>query len=184
MLTGSPTGLVERALTFARTAHDAVSQRRKYTGEPYIVHPIAVAATVARVRHTDVMLAAALLHDTVEDTRVTLDDIEREFGAEVRDLVYWLTDISTLADGNRATRKALDRTHIGRAPTSAKTIKLADLLDNTVSIVAHDSVFAPIYLREKEALLEVLQDGDSLLWHQAKELVAISWATLDQHDKG
>lgn len=176
-------GLIDRALMFARAAHEAKDQRRKYTGEPYIVHPMAVATIVASVPHTDDMVAAALLHDTVEDTHVTLEDIESEFGEEVAELVFWLTDISKPTDGNRSVRKALDRAHIGQAAMAAKTIKLADLIDNTKSIVSNDPAFARVYLREKAALLEVLRDGDPLLWHQAKELVEISWATLDQHDK-
>ena len=63
--------LVRRAFAFAKAAHEAVGQMRKYTGEPYIVHPVEVADIVQTVAHTEVMLAAALLHDTVEDTGVT-----------------------------------------------------------------------------------------------------------------
>lgn len=159
--------LEERALDFAATAHASIDQRRKYTGEPYIVHPVAVAALVRSVPHTPQMIAAAYLHDVVEDTPVTIEDIEREFGAEVADLVGWLTDISKPEDGNRRVRKKIDLDHTAMAPPTAKTIKIADLIDNTLTIRARDPSFWKVYRREKLALLEVLRDGDSNLWHQA-----------------
>lgn len=159
--------IVERAFIFAVNAHEAIKQRRKYTGEPYFMHPVAVASIVSKVPHTEGMLAAAMLHDTVEDAGVILIDIERKFGAEVAELVGWLTDISRPEDGNRAARKAIDREHTARAPAQAKTIKLADLIDNTASIVRHDPAFARVYLKEKAALLEVLKEGDAALWAKA-----------------
>lgn len=160
--------LMDRARSFAEHFH--AGQVRKYTGEPYIYHPIAVAQIVATVTHTDEMLAAALLHDVVEDTDATLDDVEREFGAEVAALVEMVTDVSRPEDGNRAARKAIDRDHIAQASPEGKTIKLADLIHNTQSIVAHDPEFARVYLAEKRALLEVLGEGDPLLFARASEL--------------
>lgn len=171
--------LVERAFIYADAAHRCVGQVRKYTGEPYILHPLAVATLVSSVRHTGVMLAAALLHDVVEDTPRTLEDIGREFGDEVQELVFWLTDVSCPSDGNRAARKALDRARIARAPEAAKTIKLADLIDNSRSILAHDRHFARVYLPEKAALLEVLTQGDAALLAQARALVEEALRTLN-----
>lgn len=159
--------MYEKALVFATTAHAAVGQQRKYTGEPYIVHPIAVAEIVKSVPHTPEMIAAALLHDVVEDTLVTIEEIEAQFGAKVAELVGWLTDVSKPEDGNRAKRKAMDRDHIAKAPPEAKTIKLADLIDNTASIKARDPDFWRVYKREKAALLNVLQEGDKSLLERA-----------------
>ncbi|MVA99819.1 HD domain-containing protein [Nitratireductor sp. CAU 1489] len=159
--------MYEKALVFATTAHAAVGQQRKYTGEPYIVHPIAVAEIVKSVPHTPEMIAAALLHDVVEDTLVTIEEIEAQFGAKVAELVGWLTDVSKPEDGNRAKRKAMDRDHIAKAPPEAKTIKLADLIDNTASIKARDPDFWRVYRREKAALLNVLQEGDKSLLERA-----------------
>lgn len=171
-------GLVDQAYRFAKDCHEAVGQTRKYTGEPYIVHPVEVATIVMGVAHNDTMLAAALLHDTVEDTRATAEDILATFGPEVADLVGWLTDISQPGDGNRAMRKAIDRNHIAEAPAAAKTIKLADLISNTQSIVANDQDFALVYLQEKAALLEVLREGDRYLWQRAKQLLDEGLAQL------
>lgn len=159
--------LERRALAFAKAAHGSIDQRRKYTGEPYIVHPIAVAEIVRSVAHKDEMVVAALLHDTVEDTDVTIYDIDREFGGEVADLVYWLTDVSKPSDGNRARRKQMDLEHIAKAPAAAKTIKLADMIDNTLSIREHDPDFWRVYRHEKLRMLKVLKDGDQTLWVRA-----------------
>lgn len=173
--------LPNRADRFAETAHAAVGQLRKYTGEPYIGHPRAVASLVLTVTDDDVVLAAALLHDTVEDTEATLADIEREFGAEVASLVENLTDVSQPEDGNRRVRKEIDRQHTAKADVRAKTIKLADLIDNTRSIVAHDHDFARVYLSEKARLLEVLSDGHPDLYRLAAEALLQAQKTLAVH---
>ncbi len=163
--------MVERARVFATAAHAAVGQVRKYTFEPYIVHPAEVASIVATVAHTEEMLAAAWLHDTVEDTGVTIEVIRAEFGAEVAELVGWLTDVSRPEHGNRAHRKALDRAHSAMAPAEAQTVKLADLIANTRSIMAHDEAFARTYLEEKRLLLEVMTKGDPTLMAEARKYI-------------
>lgn len=164
--------IVEKAKVFATAAHAAVGQLRKYTNEPYIVHPAEVVRIVSTVDHTPEMLAAAWLHDTVEDTGVTIELIRHEFGSEVSVLVGWLTDVSRPEHGNRARRKALDRAHTAAAPSEAQTIKLADLISNTKSIVAHDEAFAKTYLAEKRLLLEVMGRGDATLMKKAAEQIA------------
>ena len=162
---------VEKARVFATAAHAAVGQVRKYTFEPYIVHPAEVVSIVATVPHTNEMLAAAWLHDTVEDTGVSIVDIQVEFGNEVASLVGWLTDVSKPEDGNRDVRKAIDREHIAMAYADAQTVKLADLIANSRSILAHDPAFAKVYLEEKRMLLEVLTRGDATLMAQARRIV-------------
>ena len=162
--------MLDDVLKFATAAHG--DQKRKYTGEPYIVHPIAVAEIVETVPHTEAMIAAALLHDVVEDTHVTLDQIEDRFGSEVAELVGWLTDISKVEDGNRRTRKALDRAHSAAAPAEAQTIKLADLIHNTASIEKHDPGFYRVYRQEKIELLKVLTKGDKSLMVRAQQQVS------------
>lgn len=162
--------LVEHARMFAHGAHFAVGQLRKYTNEPYIVHPFEVASIVATVPGaTEEMIAAAWLHDVVEDTGVTLDQIHLVFGADVAKLVFWLTDASKPEDGNRAARKAIDRAHIAAAPAEAQTVKLADLISNTKSIMAHDPEFAKVYLEEKRLLLEVMTKGHPALMAEARK---------------
>ena len=160
--------LEPRARTFATAAHAAVGQLRKYTHEPYIVHPAEVVQILKTVAHTEAMVAAAWLHDTVEDTGVTIELIRAEFGTEVAELVGWLTDVSRPDHGNRAQRKAVDRAHTAAAPAEAQTIKLCDLISNTRSIMAHDEAFARVYLAEKRALLAVMHRADPELMQRAR----------------
>ncbi|EPC03233.1 phosphohydrolase [Litchfieldella anticariensis FP35 = DSM 16096] len=161
--------ITERAALFSRAAHQAVGQRRKYTGEPYWRHPMAVAEIVSTVETaTAEMIAAALLHDVLEDTGVTAMDIEECFGQRVAILVQELTDQFTDPEiGNRAHRKALERDRLAEISPEAQTIKYADLIDNTGSIVARDPGFARVYLAEKRQLLERMAGGDQALRRKA-----------------
>jgi (p)ppGpp synthase/HD superfamily hydrolase len=164
--------VVRKAQVYAMAAHAAVGQRRKYTNEPYIVHPAEVARIVAGVPgSTPDMVAAAWLHDVVEDTGCTYTDIHMAFGADIAALVGWLTDVSQPHDGNRAVRKARDRVHSAEAPAEAQTIKLADLISNSRSIVQHDPAFAKTYLEEKRLLLAVMTRGDAGLYAEASRFV-------------
>jgi (p)ppGpp synthase/HD superfamily hydrolase len=126
---------------------------------------------VRSVAHSESMLAAALLHDCVEDCGVELSEIFDIFGSRVAAMVDDLTDESKAEDGNRATRKEIDRMHTEVALADSKTIKLADLISNSKSICEHDKDFAKVYIKEKELLLEVLTEGDPTLYAQAKDIV-------------
>lgn len=160
------------AYEFAAWAHGSIKQIRKYTeNEPYITHPVAVASIVKSVPHTEEMIAAALLHDTREDVGVPRFVILRTFGPVVDEYVDWLTDISTPQDGNRAARKAKDRDHLAHSPAEVQTIKLADLIHNSSSIIENDEKFARVYLPEKSAMLEVLTKGNKELHAMASEML-------------
>jgi hypothetical protein len=170
--------LLGKARTYAISAHARINQLRKYTLQPYDVHLKAVAELVASVCDDQAMIAAAWLHDTVEDTPATFEDLEREFGADVMNLVKELTDVSKPGDGNRAVRKAIDRQHTAAASPRAKTIKLADIIDNCEDICRHDAKFGRVYLDETKSLLEVLVEGDPSLYAKAARLIAASDAKL------
>lgn len=163
------TGVVAKALDFATKAHG--DQVRKYTGEPYTNHLVEVMNIVRTVKSDDSMLAAALLHDTIEDTSVTEADVRKEFGPRIAQLVVELTDISKPEDGNRAFRKAMDRDKLATVSNDAQTIKLADLISNGKDIAVNDPKFAKVFLNEKRQLLEVLDRGDSILMKQAKDIL-------------
>lgn len=160
---------VHKAYQFAKKAHEG--QTRKYTNESYICHPVEVMSIVSTVDYTEEMLAAALLHDNFEDCGVTLYEIEKEFGWQVMAYVNDLSDVSKSEDGNRVVRKKLDRDWIAEGDPKSKTIKLADLISNSRSIVKHDKDFARVYIKEKELLLEVLTGGDATLYAVAKQIV-------------
>jgi len=127
-------------IAFATAAHG--DQKRKYTGEPYIQHPIEVAEIVKTVTDDQDVIAAAILHDVVEDTPVTLGGIRIAFGDRVAGFVAEVTDVSRPQDGNRAKRKAMDRDHLAKASPQGQTIKLADLISNAGSILQYDPDFA------------------------------------------
>lgn len=170
--------ILRRAEQFAIGTHRRVDQRRKYTDQPYDAHLRAVVEIVETVTSDPEVLAAAWLHDAIEDTPATYDDIEREFGTEVADLVAELSDVSRASDGNRAVRKSIDRAHLARASARAKTVKLADLIDNTRDIVKHDPRFGRVFVTEAASLLEVLEDGDPVLYARAGKVIAKSAESL------
>ena len=157
--------LALEAMLFARSVHK--TQRRKYTGNPYTDHLAEVAGIVAAVDQTQEAIATAWLHDCREDQGITGDEIELRFGMRVAVGVALLSDLET---GNRADRKAASRTRLASAPGWVQTIKLADLISNTSSIVQHDPKFAQVYLAEKRALLAVMTAGDKRLHAMAMEM--------------
>lgn len=162
--------LIDAALEFATKAHEG--QVRKYTGEPYINHPIEVAKIVASVTDDCECICAALLHDVIEDCGVTKKDlIDYGFGFTIAEMVCQLSDVSKPEDGNRAERKRIDREHTATAWDKTKTVKLADLISNTGTICQHDEGFAQVYMREKELLLDVLVGGDERLMSQCREIL-------------
>ena len=171
--------LIRKARYYATQAHKRINHRRKYTDQPYAIHLKAVADLVSSVSDDPEMIAAAWLHDTVEDTPVTFQDIEKEFGAGIMQLVSDLTDVSKTSDGNRAVRKAIDRAHLAQAVPRAKTIKLADLIDNCRDISSNSPRFARVYLTEMAALLEVLGDGDVELYEKAGQMLSDCAASLE-----
>lgn len=170
--------LEEQARRFATEAHASAGQRRKYTDEPYIVHPAAVVELVRSVSHDDALLAAAWLHDTVEDTSTTHGDIEAHFGARVASLVEMLTNNTPAAAKNRTARKLAHFRHTASASPEAQTIKLADIIDNTRAIVRFDPDFARIYLIEKQIQITLLKQGDAQLWQQASTIIESGLAQL------
>lgn len=167
------------ALGFATAAH--IKQKRKYTGDPYIVHPIAVYTKLQDLGFHEDELIAALLHDVVEDTDVTLQEIEENFGTIIARLVEHLTDVYTkeaFPELNRKERKRLEIERIAKIPGKAKSIKLADILDNTASIVDNDPDFSVVYLPEIEKTLAVLGEGDERLVKEAYALLQESQLKL------
>jgi (p)ppGpp synthase/HD superfamily hydrolase len=171
--------LIEQAKNTAHFAHDSILQKRKYSGEPYWVHTDEVASIVApfamACKNPEAVVCAAHLHDVIEDVfpinpRFDLFFISENFGEDTAELVKDLTDVYTKeawSDLNRDKRKKLECERIGKISPAAKTIKLADLISNTKSIVENDPDFARIYIREKLNLLGFLADGSPALLQTA-----------------
>lgn len=168
--------LIEKAKQFTQAAHDSIGHRRKYSDEPYHVHPQRVAAIVASVTSDEEVIAAAWMHDVLEDVapknaEYNADAICEVFGERVLELVLEMTDVSKPTDGNREARKTLDREHTAKASAAGMTIKLADLIDNYKDISAHDPHFARVFRREALLLLPLLTKGDPILHEQLKVLL-------------
>jgi guanosine-3',5'-bis(diphosphate) 3'-pyrophosphohydrolase len=120
--------LMLKALAFAADRHS--KQRRKdVDSSPYINHPISLANILCDEGHiTDVnVICAALLHDTIEDTDTTAEELEAEFGTTIRDIVIDVTDDKTL---DKAVRKQRQIEHAAHINDTAKLVKLADKISN------------------------------------------------------
>ena len=145
----------EYVKTFARVAHEG--QVRKYTGEPYVEHVIAVGLMYqswCESMNRDA-LYAAILHDTVEDTDVTLDEIQRNFGDQVAEYVWYLTKPESFV-GDRAQRKALDRARLALAPSVVRFIKTLDIMHNAKSIKELDPEMWSTWRVEMRDLLDAM----------------------------
>ncbi|MBI2332667.1 MAG: bifunctional (p)ppGpp synthetase/guanosine-3',5'-bis(diphosphate) 3'-pyrophosphohydrolase [Chloroflexi bacterium] len=127
------TGMIFKALRFSADKHND-QRRRDSKSSPYINHPIQVVETLWAVGgvRDGVLLAAAILHDTIEDTDATPDEIRREFGEEVLGLVLEVTDDKSLP---KQVRKQLQIENAPHKSLRAKMLKLADKLCNVRDIV-------------------------------------------------
>ena len=128
--------MIELAFELARDAHSAQVRR---SGEPYITHPLGVALILADLGLDDVTIAAALLHDAVEDTTVTTEDIERELGADVATIVEGVTKLDRLQfDSKEAQQAATLRKMLVAMAKDIRVllIKLADRLHNMRTIAS------------------------------------------------
>lgn len=148
----------EQAILVALTAHEAVGQRRKYSGVPYITHPVAVAQMLrGHESASDDMMVAAILHDVVEDTKLTLHFIREMFGETVAQLVFGLTKASRPEDGNRAKRKEIDLAFLAKQDWRVHTIKCYDRIHNLEGMCEEAPEFcAKTYIPESVDLLNVL----------------------------
>lgn len=145
--------LVYKARIYAMAAHAAVKQRRNYTGLPYITHPEEVAYLLASVGCNEIAQAAAYLHDVIEDTGITYEDILEEFGYEVAELVRTNSNIAKPEDGDRPVRAAINRAHKATGSADSQSISVGDIISNIRTLVGLNARFAKVYVPEKwEAL--------------------------------
>lgn len=129
------TALLDRAIIFAVQAHAGTERRGK--GYPYIVHPLEAVEIVATMTTDQELLAAAALHDTVEDTDVTVEQVKAEFGERIASLVADESDekfdgVSEEASWHRRKQAAIDR--LSRASHDAKVVAMGDKLSNMRAI--------------------------------------------------
>ena len=155
------TGLLDRAIIFVVRAHAGTERRGK--GYPYIVHPLEAVEIVATMTSDQELLAAAALHDTVEDTDVTVERIRTEFGARVASIVADESDempegLSEEASWHGRKQAAIDR--LAGASHEAKMVALGDKLSN-MRAIARD------YAVKGDALWDIfhVKDRSEHEWH-------------------
>jgi guanosine-3',5'-bis(diphosphate) 3'-pyrophosphohydrolase len=166
-----------KAVNFAADRHR--HQRRKdHESSPFINHPIAVAETLAREGGvTDLRaLQAALLHDTIEDTETSAEELEQIFGPEVRDLVLEVTDDKTLP---KQERKQNQITHALHISDRAKQIKMADKICNVSDILHAPPANWPLdrkleYLNWSEAVVEGCRGVNAGLERRFDQVLAMA----------
>jgi guanosine-3',5'-bis(diphosphate) 3'-pyrophosphohydrolase len=172
--------ILEKIKDFADKAHG--EQMRKYTPDRYIVHPVRVMNFCKEYTNDISILAAALLHDVLEDTQTTKGEIEKFLAAlmdaqrtgKTTRLVEDLTDVYTKQNyphWNRRERKQKEAERLSKADPDAQTVKYADIIDNSIEIVSHDRDFASVFLREGRAILEKIDKGNPQLRQRAIETV-------------
>lgn len=171
---------LQKIAAFADNAH--AGQIRKYAQERYIAHPIRVMEKCRLYTNNASLLSAALLHDVLEDTDVSVTEL-KEFlltlmnpahAEQTLTLVKELTDVfvkSNYPKLNRRQRKNKELDRLEKTSPDSQTIKYADIIDNTKEIVEQDPDFAKVYLYECRAILRKLNKGNNLLYHEAIEAV-------------
>lgn len=132
------TGVIDRAIRFATEGHEGVV--RKGTDLPYIVHPLEAMTIVATMTSDQELLAAAVLHDVVEDAGVTVDDLRRLFGERVADVVDGETDrevpgLSHVGSWQQRKQAAVDR--LAAASRDVQMVALGDKLSNLRAMARH-----------------------------------------------
>ena len=164
------TEFLDRAIIFAVNAHKGTERRGK--GYPYIVHPLEAVEIVATLTKDQELLAAAALHDTVEDTGVTVEDLRREFGDRVATLVEAESDkftegVSEEASWHERKQAAIDR--IAKAPYDAKVVAMGDKLSNMRAIYRD-------YLKQGDELWKIFHAKDRAdhEWHYRGLLSSLS----------
>ena len=172
---------------FAAKAHG--SQKRKYTADLYIVHPVRV-MELCREHTADIaVLSAALMHDVLEDTAVSREEIIRFLNGlmsyakaeKTLRLVVELTDqyIKTAYPAlNRRQRKEKELLRMKSISADAQTIKYADIIDNCREIVDHDAGFARVFLEECMQVLKILKKGNGALYRLAFDEVEMGRTSL------
>jgi guanosine-3',5'-bis(diphosphate) 3'-pyrophosphohydrolase len=179
---GSGPALLLKAISFAADKH-RLQKRKDAEASPYINHPIAVAAVLAAegdVKDETILLAAAL-HDTVEDTQTTFQEIKDNFGTEVAELVREVTDNKSL---DKAERKRLQIEHAPMSSFGAKQLKVADKICNVRDVTSNPPVTWLLqrrreYLTWSERVVAGCRGANPKLDQAFDQAISRAWKALD-----
>lgn len=187
---GADVGLIARAYEFSQRVHE---HQTRASGEPYFSHPLEVAKIIAEMRLDAASVATALLHDTVEDTLTTLEEIEQQFGAEVAGLVDGVTKISQVSFNSSEEKQAenfrkmllamardirviliklADRTHNMRTLGALRPEQQIDIAQETLDIYAPLAHRLGIYWMKSELEDQALRYLHPEVYYQLKRTVA------------
>jgi guanosine-3',5'-bis(diphosphate) 3'-pyrophosphohydrolase len=172
--------LIQSIEEFARKAHG--NQQRKFEPGPYVIHLIRVKNICQEYTPDAVVLSAALLHDVLEDTEVKAEELrqflqtvtEQKTAGNILNLVIDLTDIYTknnYPQWNRRKRKKMEAERLSRVRPDAQTIKYADIIDNSHTIVHAEDGFASVYLHEARVIIDMMKKGHPELRSRAEETI-------------
>lgn len=170
------------SLAIAKASWWHGEQKRKYTNDDYIVHPIEVMKILELFTKDEAVLAAAILHDVVEDTSATVGEVNAIFGEDVSKLVFGMSEPEVPVGTNREQRKEIYRVHLGEQCWRTKMIKFGDIYSNTKDIAMHDPDFAVVYLAEIQRTINTIDDPriPLLLRQMVKDQVKLAKLYVDQ----
>jgi guanosine-3',5'-bis(diphosphate) 3'-pyrophosphohydrolase len=149
--------LVLKAHEFAAKAHEGVF--RNWSGEPYVEHCERVAGSLAALGFDPDVIAAAYLHDVIEDCPISPAEIEAEFGPRIAALVVEVSNPKKIPGMSKAARLAAVVEHLAKSSYGGASIKLADMADNSSNVAELSPEFAKGYLPKMAAKLAVLGHG-------------------------
>ncbi|RAW01393.1 HD domain-containing protein [Pseudochryseolinea flava] len=183
--------ILEKVKVFADHAHG--DQRRKYSNERYIFHPMRVMENCRDYTDDVAVLAAALLHDVLEDTTITKEEmhvfLHQVMPASMADrtlaLVVELTDVYTkknYPELNRRARKMREADRLSKISGDAQTVKYADIIDNVTNIFVNDPDFAVVFIHEGRSALRKMTAGDEELFDKAVKMIEDCLDLMHEHE--
>lgn len=172
--------MTQKAKYFAVAAHEAAGQVRKYSGEPYWTHPVAVAAIVAPFV-SDEGVEAAYLHDVLEDTCISEVTLRQFFSPLTVDYVVGLTK-PALFISTRKERVDAARDFLAEQCAEVQTIKCADIIHNVTDMFAQDPEYAQYYALEKLEVLNVMTKAHPIMRNRALAAVNKGLEYLENQD--
>lgn len=157
-------------LEFVKQQHDG--QLRKYTNDPYWTHPLDVAKIVDKFDKTLGLIEISLCHDLFEDTKTNYEVLStkmNEIGYSTTERIFVCRGVESLTDTmtsenyphfNRGKRKQFEAHRLAKIGAHYQTVKYADLIHNTSSIIKHDVGFSKKYIPEKRYILNLMRNGN------------------------
>lgn len=187
---------IKHAREFAKAKH--AGQKRDFSGDDYVIHPMRVAASLYEAGAPTNLVIAALCHDVLEDTDATMVELVEEIGTVAANLVWWVSEPWKIGESSfdasqgarqptKQFRKTEFTTKLRAAPAQAQTLKMADIVDNTIDMAewGHmNTARAERFLNTKRTTAALLTDANEEFTQKAKKALdeldskLLSWLAL------